>query len=116
MERTVKLIRVNHPEETMMVTPAAAQYIDKRKWMLAEPQPEQTKKKGVESAVIKRVVPSNVTEIPVVIPETVQSSLDANDPKEILRAKYKELTGEDPDGRWNEGRLNIEISKLKVNA
>lgn len=34
-----------------------------------------------------------------------------------LKAKYKELSGKDPDGRWNTGRLTVEISKLeKANA
>lgn len=117
MERTVKVIRVNHPEETKFVTPAAVQYLDTRKWMLAEPVPVVAKKKDVESAVIKRVVPKNVTEvqpeeIQVVIPEPVKEALEV-DPKDELRAKFKELSGQEADGRWNVGRLNIEISKLQ---
>lgn len=136
MERTVKVIRVNNPLESKYVTPAAVQYLDPKKWRLAEPKPEEAKKKDVESAVIKRVVPSNVTEIqPEDVKEEVkieipQEAIDTAlsfygetkaqseddfgkvDPKEYLRAEYKDKSGKDPDGRWNEARLKIEISKL----
>lgn len=121
MERTVKVIRVNHPDEIKYITPAAVQYLDTKKWILAEPVPVVAKKKDVESAVIKRVVPKNVTEvqpeeikqeIPVVIPEPVKEALEV-DPKDELRVKFKELSGQEADGRWNVGRLNIEISKLQ---
>jgi hypothetical protein len=122
MERTVKVIRVNHPDEIKYVTPAAVQYLDTKKWVLAEPVPVVAKKKDVESAVIKRVVPKNVTEvqpeeIKVVIPEEVLEVKEPEnvevDPKDELRVKFKELSGQEADGRWNVGRLNIEISKLQ---
>ena len=110
MERTVKVIRVNNPNEFRYVTPAAVQYLDTKKWELAESVPVVAKKKDVESAVIKRVIPNNVTEVaPVIIPANL-------DVKELLRTKFKEVTGEEADKRWNEGRLKIEISKLQVNA
>jgi len=112
MERTVKLVRVNHPDDVKWVTPAAAPLYDSKKWIIDQPTAE-VKKKGVEGAVIKRVVPNNVTEVaPVVMPEQM-ANLDV---KELLRTKFKELSGTEPDGRWNEGRLKIEIAKLQVNA
>ena len=117
MERTVKLIRVNHPDEVKWVTPAAAPLYDKNKWIIDQPTAE-VKKKGVEGAVIKRVIPNNVTEVaPVVLPEGVVEAAEKSlDVKEILRDKFKELSGTEADKRWNEGRLKIEIAKLQVNA
>lgn len=34
---------------------------------------------------------------------------------EELRAKYEELTGDKPDGRWKEERLSLEIAQLEEN-
>jgi hypothetical protein len=37
----------------------------------------------------------------------------APSPIDELRASYEKLSGEVPDGRWREGRLEIEIARLK---